>query len=443
VTISATESTPEADSMADEGGPVGSVASPVRATIGLAQAVALYLGAILGAGVLILPGVTASEAGPAAILSWTFIAILGLPLALTFARLAKRSPDAGGVAAFARAAFGDAAGAVSGWWFFIAGSIGQAIVPLTGAYYVSAALDWSRLGTFAIAAAILAVASALNVVGLHIGARVQLALAFAVGAVLLVAIAAAIPHASTANLHPFFPHGTGAVVTAAIPLFYAFAGWEVITHLSAEFRNPDRDLVLGTLLTVGIVAFLYVGVCLAAVATGAYGNDSANRVAVTSLLTPLLGTWAAKATAVIAAVIALGTTNAYISGTSRLGYSLGRDNVMPPWIGRLAANGVPVRSVLTVSLIAGGSLAAVAASGSNAEDILFIPAALVVATYLMSMAAGARLLSGGARLTALIALLPCIVVLFYLGTRILVPVLVGIAALGQWKRSATVTDNGN
>jgi hypothetical protein len=111
VTTSATGSTPEADSMADEGGPVGPVAPPVRATIGLAQAVALYLGAILGAGVLILPGVTASEAGPAAILSWTFIAILGLPLALTFARLAKRSPDAGGVAAFARAAFGDAAGA--------------------------------------------------------------------------------------------------------------------------------------------------------------------------------------------------------------------------------------------------------------------------------------------------------------------------------------------
>src|SRR5882724_2348909 len=391
--------------MEDEGGPVGSVASPVRATIGLAQAVALYLGAILGAGVLILPGVTASEAGPAAILSWTFIAILGLPLALTFARLAKRSPDAGGVAAFARAAFGDAAGAVSGWWFFIAGSVGQALVPLTGAYYVSAALGSGRLATFA--------------------------------------IATAIPHASAEHLHPFFPHGTGAVITAAIPLFYAFAGWEVITHLSAEFRNPDRDLVLGTLLTVGIVAFLYVGVCFAVVATGAYGNDSANRVAVTSLLTPLLGTWAAKATAVVAAVIALGTTNAYIGGTSRLGYSLGRDDVMPPWIGRLAANGVPVRSVLTVSLIAGGSLAAVAASGGNAEDILFIPAALVVATYLVSMAAGAKLLSGGARLTALIALLPCIVVLFYLGTRTLVPVLVGIAALGQWKRRSTVTDNGN
>jgi amino acid efflux transporter len=143
---------------------------------------------------------------------------------------------------------------------------------------------------------------------------------------------------------------------------------------------------------------------------------------------------------VLAAVIALGTTNAYIGGTSRLGYSLGRDDVMPPWIGRLAANGVPVRSVLTVSLIAGGSLAAVAASGGNAEDILFIPAALVVATYLTSMAAGAKLLSGGARLTALIALLPCIVFLFYLGPRILVPVLVGIAALAQWRRKRQSAD---
>jgi hypothetical protein len=56
------------------------------------------------------------------------------------------------------------------------------------------------------------------------------------------------------------------------------------------------------------------------------------------------------------------------------------------------------------------------------------------------MAAGAKLLSGGARLTALIALLPCIVFLFYLGPRILVPVLVGIAALAQWRRKRQSAD---
>jgi amino acid efflux transporter len=70
-------------------------------TIGVVQGTALYLGAVLGAGVLILPGAAATIAGPASVVSWTLLSLLGLPLALAFAALAARYPDAGGVASFA------------------------------------------------------------------------------------------------------------------------------------------------------------------------------------------------------------------------------------------------------------------------------------------------------------------------------------------------------
>lgn len=67
----------------------------LRRTITPVQGVALYTGAVVGAGVLLLPGLAASLAGPSSLLAWAFDCALGLPLAFTFARLAARYPDAG------------------------------------------------------------------------------------------------------------------------------------------------------------------------------------------------------------------------------------------------------------------------------------------------------------------------------------------------------------
>jgi amino acid efflux transporter len=94
----------------------------LTATIGLGQGIALYLSAVLGAGVLVLPGQAASLAGPASLLAWVFSCLLGIPLALTFAALAAAMPDAGGVSTFTATAFGRAAGGITGWWYFVAGS---------------------------------------------------------------------------------------------------------------------------------------------------------------------------------------------------------------------------------------------------------------------------------------------------------------------------------
>lgn len=66
-------------------------------SISLPQAIALYVSAVLGAGVLVLPGQVASMAGPASLLAWGFACVLGVPLAVMFAQLGRRFPDAGGV----------------------------------------------------------------------------------------------------------------------------------------------------------------------------------------------------------------------------------------------------------------------------------------------------------------------------------------------------------
>jgi amino acid efflux transporter len=73
-----------------------------------ATAVALYTGAVLGTGILVLPAVAAETAGPASIVAWAGLCLLSLPLALTFAALARREPVAGGFSAYIERAFGGA-----------------------------------------------------------------------------------------------------------------------------------------------------------------------------------------------------------------------------------------------------------------------------------------------------------------------------------------------
>jgi amino acid efflux transporter len=385
--------------------------------ISVPQAVALYLGAVVGAGVLILPGTAASAAGPASVLAWVFLCLLGLPLALTFAALASRIPDAGGVSTFAAGAFGPQAGAVVGWFYFIAAATGQVIVPLTGAYYAQLAFGLTRAETFLFAFAILAFAVGANMAGIRVSARVQVGLAGAVALLLFAAAAVALPASSWDAWTPFAPHGYEAVGRALKLIFFAVFGWEAIAHLSAEFRNARRDVPRATAWSVGIVTLLYVGVAAATIGTGTYGGED-DRVAVAHLLGDRIGLAARDVVAAMAVVIALATANAFVAATSRLGYALARDGSFPRPFAQLTRDGVPRRAVCLVGAYAAAGMIASYSAGWEAETLLPVPNSLGLATYLIGTAAGVRLLRGGERLLALISFALCALALPFFGVTI-------------------------
>ncbi|WP_328331122.1 APC family permease [Streptomyces sp. NBC_00455] len=421
--MSSAEQTPTVAPQQEPGSP------PTRHRIGFGQAVALYVGAVLGAGVLVLPGQAASMAGPASLLSWLFMGLLGLPLAMTFAALATRYPDAGGIATYATRAFGPTAGGLAGWFYFTAGSIGQTIVPLTGGYYVATALRINQSYAFLIAAAILALAVGANLVGLRLSGRVQLGLAGGVALLLLAATLAAIPHVKADAFTSFAPHGLSGVARTAVVLFFAFAGWEAVAHLAGEFRDVRRDLTRATLTTVVVVIVLYLGVSFAVVGTGTYGNSELDRIAVGQVLGTGLGFSATVAAAVLATVISLGTTNAFIAAVSRLGYALGRDGWLPRPLSRLSTREVPANGVFLVGGIGAAGLLVSYLGSWGTEDIVGIPSSLVLVTYLIGTAAGARLLTGRARGYAVIALVLTLLVTPFATSYALVPVIVAAVAL--------------
>ncbi|MFE6736782.1 amino acid permease [Microbacterium sp. NPDC057650] len=403
---------------------------PVPAqTIGVGQGVALYVCAILGAGVLVLPGQAASLAGPGALIAWGFSALLGVPLAFTFASLATRFPDAGGVATFAAKAFGPSAGGIAGWWYFIAGSVGHTIVPLTAGYYVAAALGVDQRWAPAFAAVVLAAAIGANLVGIRLGARLQIALALGVAAILITVIAVAAPRIEPENFTSFAPHGILGIGQAVVLLFFAFAGWEAIAHLSAEFRDVRRTLPRATLLTIVVVTVLYLGVAVAVVGTGAYGSREQDRISLGTIVEQGWGVSAGAVMAVAAVVICLGTTNAYAASLSRLGAALARDGWAPAALARRNAHGAPHLALLAIAGVGGAGLIGAAVFGWGTDDLVFIPSVLVIATYLLGTAAAAKLFRGRSRSLAIISIVLLALVAPFAGWHLVVPPAIAVGVL--------------
>jgi amino acid efflux transporter len=203
---------------------------------------ALYVGALVGPGLLLVPALAAREAGPASVVAWAALLLLSAPLALTFAALGIRRPVAGGVSAYVRDGFGETAAALTGVSFLAAGVFGGPAVALIGGYYVA---DLTGAGTgvaVAVAFATYAVVFGANAFGLRLSSGFQLVLSAVLVGVVGVAVATALPTRATEHWLPFAPHGWWSVGTAANILMWLFIGWEAMAQLAGEFRDPWRQL---------------------------------------------------------------------------------------------------------------------------------------------------------------------------------------------------------
>lgn len=394
------------------------------------QGTALYIGAVLGTGVIALPGLAARAAGPASLLAWVALVVVSVPLAATFAALGARYPDTGGVSSYARAAFGDRAAQFVGWCFYFAIPVGAPAAALIAGGYVAAAAGGGMATTLVTGALLVAAVTATNSVGIHVSARLQLALAAVLLAFLAVAVALSLPHARTANLHPFAPHGLLAAGSAGGLLVWSFAGWEAITSLAGEFRRPERDLPRATAAAVVIVGVLYLAVAWATITV--LGPEAGHSSApLGDLMARGLGGNARWLAAGVALVLTFGVMNAYFAGAARLGAALGRDGALPVWFARGGEVGeVPRRSLVVSSALSGLSLLLVALTDVGVRPLVSATSALLVTVYAVCVVAAVRLLPRRSRhrAAALVATVAVVVLLVMTGPYLAIPLALFVVA---------------
>ncbi len=205
--------------------------------LGTPDAVAVGLGAMLGAGIFSAPGPAARAAG-----AWLPLAVLVAGLvawcnATSTARLAAVFPRSGGTYVYAGRLLGPGWGHLAGWGFVTGKTASCAAMALTvGAY------AWPSHPRPAATCA-LVVAAALGTGGVQRGARLTRVLLAVVLVVLTVVVAAGIAGAGAGGVQGVpVPGGLGGVPTAAGLMFFAFAGYARLATLGEEVREPERTI---------------------------------------------------------------------------------------------------------------------------------------------------------------------------------------------------------
>jgi amino acid efflux transporter len=388
-------------------------------TLSVPRGTALYIGALLGPGLLLLPGLAARQAGPASIVAWVGLLGVSALFAVVFAALGRAHPQANGVAGYAAAGLGPMAGRVVSWCF-LAGVIGGApVVCLIGAGYVTGVTGGGPLARCAVAALLLLVVLALALGGVRASSTAQLVLVALLIVIIVVAVTGSAPGARASHWAPFAPHGWSAIGRAAATLMLSFVGWEAVAPLTTRFRDPDRQLprVIGIAFTVTAVLYVALAVATIAVLGPAAGTD----VPLASLLARAVGTAGPVAAAVAAVVLTLGGVNAYLSGAAAMARQLSG--------GERAGRGAGNRPILAASALAGLVVIALyAAHLVGTAQLIGLPTTLFLVVYLGCTVSAARILHGRVRLAAVVAAIAVLVVLAFCGWPLLLAAAVVAAA---------------
>ncbi len=397
-----------------------------RGSLGVLRGSALYVGALIGPGVLLVPALAAQAAGAASIIAWGGLLVLSAPLAITFAALGVRHPVSGGVSTYVREGLGDAAAAVTGAWFLCAVLLGGPAVSLIGGYYVADLTGSGTLVATLVGLAMFGTVMVANVLGLRVSSGFQLVLASVLIVVMAIAITVALPSRGGHNWTPFAPHGWWAVGTSANILIWLFVGWEAVAQMVGDFRRPEIDLPRAMALAFALVTVLYAGL---AVATIGVTGGTKSRVPLADIVSVGFGHVGRNATAVLAVALTMGTMNVYYGGSAKLAASLAQEGALPRWFAGDAQRSVPRRPLAVIALISLVVIAGLVAGIGSTEQLVRATSACFIAVYVLAIGSAIRILDGRIRIAAYLALILTVALGVFSAQYLVVPAVVVAGAL--------------
>ncbi|MEZ3164939.1 amino acid permease [Halorubrum sp. RMP-47] len=294
--------------------------------LGLPAVTAISIGAMVGSGIFILPGLAMKMAGPAVVFAYFLAGVLVLPAALSKSEMATAMPEAGGTYLYIERAMGPLFGTIAGigTWFSL--TFKGALALVGGAPYLVLLFD---LPVTPVALTVAALLIVLNIAGAKQTGRMQIIIVAIMLAVMAWFIVVGAPNVESTRFEGFFDSGINGILGATGFVFVSYAGVTKIASVAEEVENPDRNLPLGILGSLIITAGIYVAIVTVMVGVAdeaALTNTETPMQVAASNALPTIGV----AAVVLAALLALiSTANAGILSSSRYPFAMSRDGLAP------------------------------------------------------------------------------------------------------------------
>jgi amino acid efflux transporter len=309
-------------------------------TLGLGGGIVLAVGSIAGSGILFLPSTIYVIAGSDALVVWLLAALLCVPLLGVFASLVRAVPDGAGLEGFVALGLGRRVSALVPALLLVVFYPAMAAAMLVAGGYVSSA----PLVRLAVALVIIAVTTVAALGGARGAARFQTVVIWTTlaAAIALVALTSRRSYAAISpSLSDF-----GAIAQGVLVAFWGFAGFENMTFVAGELRNPRRDYLIAVAVALGGYCVLAMALTANIAATIPRGSvDQLSGVAQLADYAP-----GGVVISVLAVLLVQAGASSWVWGISRLLFSAARDGRMPAFFAVLSPRGVPRRAILSLTV---------------------------------------------------------------------------------------------
>lgn len=321
----------------------------LRRQLGLWSITLSGVGIVLGAGIYVLIGEAAGEAGNTTWLAFLLAAALAALTGLSFAELSAMMPEAGASASYAREAFGPRVGFVTGWLDVSVNVIGAAAVALGFGGYFADLFGWDAR---AIALAAVILCAVIGYIGVRetVGLAVAFALAEAAGLIFVIVVG--VPHIGTVSLIGG-GHGLTGVLAAAALVFFAYEGFEEIASLAEEAQEPTKTIPRAIVLSVGVTSVLYVLVALIATSVVPWAELADSSAPLARVVEAAANDRLADAVSVIALFATFNTVLLLLATGARVTYGMANRQLLPRQLAAVSrSRGTPWAATIVVAGVA-------------------------------------------------------------------------------------------
>ena len=324
-------------------------ASQLRKELGLKEIVFLSAGSIIGSGIFMIPAIAAGMVGYSSLFLWIVMGIIAILMSMVFAELTSMYDDSGGVYTYVKRAFGDKMGFIAGWLAWVISWITIAMLVAAAVSYMSHIIPMPDGFKIAVSIIIVALFTFVNLKGIRHGARLQMLLTGASFLILLSFVDFGWDFVDFSTM-TFEPLSWEYMLMAAAILIEPYIGWQDVTFLAEETKNPRKVIPKGVVLGTVIVAILYFLVTLTALGSvylipgGLTGFVNAD-----APLAYLAGFYIHGADFIIsigAIIVILGCLNSWITASPRLPYAMSKENMLPDFFADTNSAGVPNKALL-------------------------------------------------------------------------------------------------